>query len=150
MLVFQDVEDVASLVQGLSIKDLMFEHVSITFHKEMRKGLYFPLNEEMNVLKAIDQGAIAAIIPVGCHNPKNTPNHFPIFTAEHPVKTYQQLLQNYYKKTKQEKWETMTKFTFYDESIQKPSFESLDITQNNHYNTIMALLNKGLNDKGGN
>ncbi len=142
MLFLKDLDTFLSQQNGLKLADVPILTISITCSENMYKGLYIPIHEEINILQAIHEGAIGAVISSKDKVPSHVPTHFPLFVTEDLIQTIQELLQNYYQKMKQEEWETMTNFIFYSEDILIKQYTSYDIAVDEQYVKILRIINQ--------
>ena len=118
MLLYDEVRKKFPETKGIHLPGYPFLVVSNSTRMGMEKGLYIPAGDEVNLLKSLEQGAIASLWPKGEQIPSFVPNHFPLFIVEDVYRAYLDLQESYKQNYNQEKWEIMTKFIFSSESEQ--------------------------------
>ncbi|WP_201716941.1 hypothetical protein [Rossellomorea arthrocnemi] len=110
MLHYDEVKKLFPETKGVHLPGFAFLVVSNSTRMEMKKGLYVPFGDEINLFKSIENGAIASFWPKSDRIPSFVPNHFPLFMVEDVYQAYLDLLESYKQNYNQEKWEIMTKF----------------------------------------
>lgn len=100
---FTMLKQIFSKVVGLNDHELTFQSIAITGDNEQPKGLFIPLLDNGDdLLKAINQGAIAAVWEENIPIPAYKPNHFPLFITNHLHSDVEKLLSLYKEKVIQE------------------------------------------------
>jgi hypothetical protein len=144
MLGYSDVRSAASSVRGIDDSGLSFDVVTTESDKDMRKGLFIP-SSGRDLFDAIHKGAVASFWKKGEVLPAWVPNHFPLFITDNIIEAVLKIMDDYYYKTKQEEWGTMTKFIFRDEEKGK----LYQITNHEQYAELRDLSERALLLKGG-
>jgi UDP-N-acetylmuramyl pentapeptide synthase len=114
------------------VREAEHKYNTVTDHAStvQTRGLFIPLNDNSGeLLDAIANGAIAAVWDKEKPVPRYTPNHFPVFFTDNPVKGVLDLLRFYYEKLDGDNVDQMdiTKFIFLDKKRLKESKETYDI-----------------------
>ncbi|MCA1062279.1 hypothetical protein QTG56_18650 [Rossellomorea sp. AcN35-11] len=124
MLFYEDVKKLFPDTTGIHLPGVSFLIVSNSTSMGMKKGLYVPFSDEINLFKSIEKGAIASLWPKDTPVPSFVPNHFPLFMVEDVYDAYTDLLEDYKQNYNQEKWEIMTKFICTNSSEKNQSIDA--------------------------
>ncbi|RSK26938.1 hypothetical protein EJF36_08670 [Bacillus sp. HMF5848] len=93
---FADVQQVARQCCGVYNDDVTIEAYMFSPDKQISKSLYITVSkDEIPLNKAIENGAIAAVLPIGAKVPKYTPTHFPVFFINNVLQGVYVLLDTY-------------------------------------------------------
>ncbi|MGG3736461.1 hypothetical protein [Aeribacillus pallidus] len=136
MLTFQDVSTVCPNFRGAKDEQIRFHSLLLDLSLNGEKGLFIALTS-FDILKAIEQGAIAAMWPSNQPLPAAVPTLFPVFFVERVDEALLTLLKTYLQKLNKEEWEQMTNIVFtkdkllndwiktYDRAIKKEIFRCI-------------------------
>ena len=113
---------------GIKEQNLSFHTVSDQGEDPQPRGLFIPLwNNSQDLLKAITNGAVAAIWVKDVPVPAYTPNHFPLFYTKNLEGDVFRLMKEYIQLLKQEdERETMSNFLFIDQKILNEKIQTYD------------------------
>lgn len=95
MLTFADVATVLPNSCGIKGIEMNFQTITLNSSKSMEKGLFIYSETDSDLLKAIGNGAIAAIWPESVDLPLYTPNHFPVFIVNDSIDSLTILVKEY-------------------------------------------------------
>jgi UDP-N-acetylmuramyl pentapeptide synthase len=129
-LAFNDLVKLFSDKRGIKDADHLYITVTDDAKAIQTRGLFIPLSEDSGeLLEAIANGAIAAILDKKKQLPKYTPNHFPIFFTDNPIEAVRELLRFYIEKIDGDRAEkmNMTNFVFLNKKLLKENKETYDI-----------------------
>jgi UDP-N-acetylmuramyl pentapeptide synthase len=129
-LAFNDLVKLFPDKRGIKDADHLYITVTDDAKAIQTRGLFIPLSEDSGeLLEAIANGAIAAILDKKKQLPKYTPNHFPIFFTDNPIEAVRELLRFYIEKIDGDRAEkmNMTNFVFLNKKLLKENKETYDI-----------------------
>ncbi|MED4972634.1 hypothetical protein P9754_06510 [Geobacillus thermoleovorans] len=96
MIAYRMVQSIAVEVRGIVDETIRFHAVFVNPAKQVKKGLFVPLENGAETLKtAIEHGAIASFWRLGEPLPRYIPNQFPIFFVPSPLEAAAALLERY-------------------------------------------------------
>ncbi|AGT31432.1 hypothetical protein M493_05670 [Geobacillus genomosp. 3] len=100
MVTYKMVQSIAEEARGIVDETIRFHAVFVNPAKQVKKGLFVPLENGAETLKtAIEHGAIASFWPVGDPLPRYIPNQFPLFFVPSPLEAAAVLLEQYLEKS---------------------------------------------------
>ncbi|OQP07898.1 MULTISPECIES: hypothetical protein [Geobacillus] len=96
MVTYGMVQSIAAEARGIVDETIRFHAVFVNPEKQVKKGLFVPLENGAETLKtAIEHGAIASFWPIGEPLPRYIPNQFPLFFVPSPLEAAAVLLERY-------------------------------------------------------
>ncbi|MFT4413466.1 hypothetical protein ACLM5H_06380 [Fredinandcohnia humi] len=146
MLYYNDVKQITNDIRGVRDEGIVFEHMYVDPSIVTKKGLYVSKNDENreeSLKTALYNGAIATIWPRDQLLPRFLPNHFPVFLVEDPVIAFTQIIELYVKKIEENRYDTMTKITFFSNETKNIIVNHSTKDEINHLKNIISMITEG-------